>query len=174
MTDTSAQMRAAIRAAATERTRLHALGARTPEAAPELAAAYAANREFLEKLNSPEALALLSAGDEDALEYAACFLEVYPLCPDSGFAMRDLVRALRDTRIPANLGKRLRVAFLTIVTHPARDEMKHLRQLALRVSDQPFVLALDRLTESRDLVTAENSRSLANYIAGRRRASGNE
>lgn len=174
MNAASENFRELIRSGAAERNRLHALGARTPEASPELIAAYAANRAFIEKINAPEALARLSAGDEDALEYAVCFLEVYPLCPDSGFAMRDLVRALRDTAIPANLGKRLRAAFLAIVTHPARDEMKHLRRLALRVSDQPFVLALDRLAESRDIDTAENARSLATYISGRLRASGDE
>lgn len=160
----SKSLRAHIRAAAAERVRLHAAGARANDAPETLKHAYADSHAFLDRLVDEAALRRLSEGEPDALEYALCFLEVYPLCPDSGFAIRDLVRALRDTRLPDEVTSRLRAALLTILTHPVRDEMKHLRKLALKVADESFVLDLDGLVESADLVTAENARALARYL----------
>lgn len=167
MSERSEFLRRHIRECAAERAALHAAGARQPDAPPELVARYAATRAFLEKLTAPDALARLSAGDPDAVEYALCFLEVYPLCPDSGFAVRDLVRALRDTSVPDKNAPRLRAAMLTILNRPPRDEFKHLRRLALRVADTAFIEALDRMSESAEIVPAENARVLAAYITNR-------
>lgn len=164
MPEDSESTRRAIREAAAERVRLHAMGARLPSASPELVSAYTATGAFLKKLTSDDALERLRAGDTDALEYAACFLEVHPLCPDSGFAVRDLVKVLKHAKIPGNIAARLRIALLAIAGQPPRDELKHLRQLALKVADETFVSDLDRLGESHDIVAAANARVFADYI----------
>ncbi|MEN9591808.1 MAG: hypothetical protein RJA21_260 [Gemmatimonadota bacterium] len=164
MSEDSQAIRRTLSNAAAERNRLHDLGARRPEAAPELIAAYAASGEFLDRLTSDDALARLRARDPVALEHAACFLEVYPHCPDSGFAVRDLVKTFKHAYIPENFTGRLRAALLAIAAQPPRDELKHLRQLALKVADEAFVADLDKLGESRDLVAAANARLFADYI----------
>jgi hypothetical protein len=164
MSDSTDITRRVIREAAAERNRLHALGARLPSAAPELVSAYADSRAFLDRAVSDEALARLRSRDPAALEYAVCFLEVYPLCPDSGFAVRDLVKAFKNSYITEDFTGRLRAALLAIAAQPPRDELKHLRQLALKVADEAFVADLDKLGDSDDLVAAANARLFADYI----------
>lgn len=165
MPDNSEETRRAIREAAAERSRLHAAGARRADAPPELATAYARNREFIDRVTGDEALARLRAGDPAALGHAVCFMEVYPLCPDSGFAARDLAKTLRHAEIPGAFAGRLRAALLALATLPPRDEIKYLRQLALKVADEAFVADLDKLGESDDPVAAANARIFADYIA---------
>lgn len=160
-------LRTAIRAAADHRNRCHAaVRAGTPGADT----AFAASRDFITRLTAPDALARLARAEPDALDYATAFLEVYPRCPDSGFAVRDIVRALKTAPIPGHAAARLRAALLTLATQPARDEFRHLRQLALKVADSAFLDDLDSLAEAHDETTDahRNARALGDYLARHR------
>lgn len=162
MTESSDAMRVAIRAAAAERARLHA-ARRAGEPVSE--ADYAATRAFIDRATSPAALASLQSGGRDALEYGVCFLEVYPFCPDSGFAARDLARALRTAPLSREHEARLRAAFLHIAAGPSRDESRHLRPLLLRVADESLLAALDEMAESAPEDSARgHARALADYL----------
>ncbi len=167
MSDTGATTRRFIREAAQERARIsQEVRAYPRDGAPEsLREAYARTRRFIERATAPEALAALAAGDAEALEYAVCFIEEHPFCPDSGFALRDIARALKSARIPEPEAARLRAALLAIFGGPTRDEMKHLRQLALVVADEDFVRALDALGESGSDEVGANAAALAGYIS---------
>ncbi len=169
MPESTEDLRRTIREAAAERNRLHeALRTTTPGTGTgEEARAYAATRRFIDRMRSPEALAALAAGEPDALEYALCFLEEHPFCPDSGFALRDIARALRRSPMPPAAAARVRTALLAIVAQPARDEMKHLRQLALAVADEEFLLALDALADAGATPASANAVALANYLTKR-------
>lgn len=166
MPDTSEAIRTAIREAAVERARLHEhLKSMPPGARPApLAEAYAKSRGFIDRITGAEALAALRAGAPAALEYAVCFLEEHPFCPDSGFALRDIARTLKHVRIPPPHAARIRAALLDLAALPARDEMKHLRQLALTVADEEFLHALDALADAAEGPGRENATALATYL----------
>ncbi len=166
MPDPAHATRRAILAAAEERNRWHR--ARLA-GEPGAAEAFAGSRAFIDRLTAPDALAALARVEPDALEYAVCFLEAHPRCPDSGFAIRDLVRALKPAAIPEAAAARLRAALLDIVRQPARDEFKHLRQLALKVADSDLLSALDTLAETApdDSPARANARALGDYLTRR-------
>ena len=69
--------------------------------------------------------------------------------------------------MPPAAAARVRTALLAIVAQPARDEMKHLRQLALAVADEEFLLALDALADSGATPASPNAVALANYLTKR-------
>ena len=162
--DPSEKTRHAIRVAAERRAALHA-AARAGDT--RAGAEYPESKNFLEQLTAPAALDALTRGDHAAWEYALCFLEVYPRCPDSGFAVRDLVRAIKHAELPEYALPRLRTALLSIAAQPARDELKHLRHLALKVADEPFLHALDDLAAAAPDDLESAARTLADYITRR-------
>lgn len=166
MTEPPETTRRAILAAAAERARLHdALRAAASERTHSgVTRDYEASRHFIDRITKANALSALAAAEPDALEYAVCFLEAHPLCPDSGFALRDIARSLKRADIPAPHAARIRTALLNIVAKPSRDEMRHLRQLALTVADEGFLHALDALVASGVEPGSGNAMAMTTYL----------
>lgn len=136
------------------------------EASPERRR-YAETGRLLRDFAGTEAIDAIARGDVAAKTRAIIYLETNPLCADSGFVARDLAKALRAAELDTCEIARIRRLIRNRLEEPLRDEFKYLRQLALRIADEAFVLELDATVESADLPASENARALARYITGR-------
>jgi hypothetical protein len=102
-------------------------------------------------------LALLAAGDAQAIESAVTFLEVDPLFHRSGYIKADLLRHLKRAQLSEDQKSRLRKVVIARVQGPDSREFRHYARIAPMITDESLRDALQVIRQSTDPVKARHA-----------------